>query len=90
MERRAKLTEIDIVRGIAIIGVIMVHATSAAIANMMGDNLYGVYNFLNIFFKIGTTSFIFLSSFVLFYNYYPKPLTQPDLRSFTEIDCCIL
>jgi peptidoglycan/LPS O-acetylase OafA/YrhL len=82
MEHRAKLTEIDIVRGIAIIGVIMVHSTSSAIANMMGDNLYGVYNFLNIFFKIGTTSFIFLSSFVLFYNYYPKPLTIARFTKF--------
>lgn len=82
MERRAKLTEIDLVRGIAILGVLMVHSTSFATVNMLGTNLYGVYNFLNIFFKIGTTTFILLSSFVLFYNYYPQPLTAARFKKF--------
>ncbi|QMV41686.1 acyltransferase [Cohnella cholangitidis] len=82
MERRAKLTEIDIVRGIAILGVLMVHSTSFATEAMKGASLYGVYNFLNIFSKIGTTSFILLSSFVLFYNYYPQPLTAQRFKKF--------
>jgi peptidoglycan/LPS O-acetylase OafA/YrhL len=82
MERKAKLTEIDIVRGVAILGVLMVHATSFATIQMLQSSLYGVYNFFNIFFKIGTTSFIFLSSFVLFYNYYPMPLTLTRFKKF--------
>ncbi|RED57612.1 acyltransferase [Cohnella lupini] len=82
MERRAKLTEIDIVRGIAILGVLMVHSTSFATVDMKETSLYGVYNFLNIFSKIGTTSFILLSSFVLFYNYYPQPLTVQRFKKF--------
>jgi len=82
MERRTKLNEIDIVRGIAIIGVLMVHSTSFATVDMKEATLYGVYNFLNIFFKIGTTSFIMLSSFVLFYNYYPQPLTLQRFKKF--------
>jgi len=82
MERRTKLNEIDIVRGIAIIGVLMVHSTSFATIEMKEATLYGVYNFLNIFFKIGTTSFIMLSSFVLFYNYYPQPLTLQRFKKF--------
>ncbi|WP_256759123.1 acyltransferase [Cohnella sp. WQ 127256] len=82
MERRAKLNEIDIVRGLAILGVLMVHSTSFATLDMKGASLYGVYNFLNIFFKIGTTSFILLSSFVLFYNYYPQPLTVQRFKKF--------
>ena len=75
MERRAKLNEIDIVRGLAILGVLMVHSTSFATVDMLHNRMFGVYNFLNIFSKIGTTTFILLSSFVLFYNYYPQPLT---------------
>ncbi|QJD85236.1 acyltransferase [Cohnella herbarum] len=82
MERRAKLTEIDIVRGIAILGVLMVHSTSFATVDMKEASVYGVYNFLNIFSKIGTTSFILLSSFVLFYNYYPQPLTVQRFKKF--------
>ncbi|TVX96116.1 acyltransferase [Cohnella terricola] len=82
MERRSKLNEIDIVRGLAILGVLMVHSTSFATLDMKGTTLYGVYNFLNIFSKIGTTSFILLSSFVLFYNYYPQQLTFQLFKKF--------
>ncbi|BBI36154.1 acyltransferase [Cohnella abietis] len=82
MERRTKLTQIDIVRGLAILGVLMVHSTSFATLEMKGTSLYGVYNFLNIFSKIGTTTFILLSSFVLFYNYYPQPLTAARFKKF--------
>ncbi|MFC5401757.1 acyltransferase [Cohnella soli] len=82
MQRRAKLTEIDFVRGIAILGVLMVHSTSEATIDMKTSGLYGIYNFLNIFSKIGTTSFILLSSFVLFYNYYPQPFTFAQLKKF--------
>lgn len=82
MERRAKLNELDLVRAIAILGVIMVHATSYATVYMKDTSIYGVYNFLNIFFKIGTTTFILLSSFVLFYNYYHQPLTVQRFTKF--------
>jgi peptidoglycan/LPS O-acetylase OafA/YrhL len=82
MERRAKLLELDLVRAIAIIGVLMVHSTSFATLDMKATSIYGVYNFLNIFFKIGTTTFILLSSFVLFYNYYRQPLTVERFTKF--------
>ncbi|WEK53907.1 MAG: acyltransferase [Candidatus Cohnella colombiensis] len=82
MERRSKLLEIDLVRGIAILGVMMVHSTSNATIAMKESGLYGVYNFFNIFSKIGTTSFIFLSSFVLFYNYFPQPITGARMKKF--------
>lgn len=74
MEKRAKLDELDLVRGLAIMGVMMVHATSFATVRMREDSFFGLYNFLNIFSKVGTTTFIFLSSFVLFYNYFQRPL----------------
>ncbi|MFD0673641.1 acyltransferase [Cohnella sp. GCM10027633] len=82
MERRAKLNELDLVRAIAIIGVLLVHSTSFATLDMKETSVYGVYNFLNIFFKIGTTSFILLSSFVLFYNYYPQSMTLDRFKKF--------
>ncbi|HAF99255.1 acyltransferase [Paenibacillus sp. FSL K6-1566] len=82
MEKRAKLTEIDLVRGFAMMGVLMVHATSFATVQMRGDDFFGLYNFLNIFSKVGTTTFIFLSSFVLFYNYYHRPFRGKDLARF--------
>ena len=82
MERRAKLYELDLVRAIAIIGVLMVHSTSAATVTMLDSSSYGLYNFLNNFFRIGTTTFILLSSFVLFYNYYPQPLTAQRFKKF--------
>lgn len=49
---------------------------------MTESKYYGVYNFINIFFKFGTTTFIFLSSFVLFYNYYPQKLTLQRIVRF--------
>lgn len=82
MEKRTKLTEIDLVRGFAMMGVLMVHATSFATVQMRGDDFFGLYNFLNIFSKVGTTTFIFLSSFVLFYNYYLRPFKGRDLARF--------
>jgi probable poly-beta-1,6-N-acetyl-D-glucosamine export protein len=60
----------------------MVHATSFATVQMRGDDFFGLYNFLNIFSKVGTTTFIFLSSFVLFYNYYHRPFKGRDLARF--------
>lgn len=82
MERRSRLLEIDLVRGMAIIAVLLVHSTSEATVTMMETSLYGVYNFLNIFSRVGTTSFILLSSFVLFYSYYQKPLTLERFGRF--------
>lgn len=82
MEKRAKITEIDLVRGFAMMGVLTVHATSFATVQMRGDDFFGLYNFLNIFSKVGTTTFIFLSSFVLYYNYYHRPFRGKDLARF--------
>ncbi len=82
MAERDKLDEIDLVRGMAMLGVLLVHATAWATVQMPDSRLYGVYNFINIFFKFGTTTFLFLSSFVLFYNYYPRKLTPRQLLRF--------
>ncbi|GIP14665.1 acyltransferase 3 [Paenibacillus montaniterrae] len=74
MEKPAKMDELDLVRGLAIMGVMLVHATSFATVYLREDRFFALYNFINIFSKFGTTTFIFLSSFVLFYNYFRRPL----------------
>lgn len=78
-----KLPELNIVRALAIIGVLCVHATSlSVITGIKYSDWFVLYNFANIFMKFGTTTFIFLSSFVLYYNYYDRPMTAALMKSF--------
>lgn len=78
-----RLPQLDLFRAFAIFGVISVHATSSAAAQQaLVSPFYYVYNWFNIFFKIGTSSFIFLSAFVLFYNYYSKPINRELIGRF--------
>ncbi|HIW33918.1 MAG TPA: acyltransferase [Candidatus Paenibacillus intestinavium] len=83
IKKNSMIPELSIVRAIAIIGVLSVHSTSVAVSTgMIDSNLFFLYNFANIFLKFGTTTFIFLSSFVLFYNYYSRPITKELIGSF--------
>lgn len=82
MTKKSHLAEINIVRAIAILGVIIVHTSSTALNRTADPAALFVYNFANIFFKYGTPTFILLSSFVLFYNYFGKPFTGDRLRTF--------
>ncbi|WP_068784444.1 acyltransferase [Paenibacillus phocaensis] len=80
---KERLPQLDIFRALAIFSVIQVHASSFAAAEQaLNSPVYYFYNWLNIFFKIGTPSFIFLSSFVLFYNYYDQPISRKLVRKF--------
>ena len=49
---------------------------------MRESGYYWLYNFINIFMKYGTPTFIFLSSFVLFYNYFNRPLDKKLVSNF--------
>lgn len=80
--KREHIPELQLVRAIAIIGVLSVHASSSAIALMKGSAYYFFYNFINTFMRFGTPTFILLSSFVLFYSYYSKPLDGKLIASF--------
>ncbi|WP_411342451.1 acyltransferase [Paenibacillus sp. WLX1005] len=80
--KKERLSQLQVVRAIAIMGVITVHSTSYATLNMLESNYYWLYNFLNIFMKFGTPTFIALSSFVLFYNYMDRPLDRKMVSSF--------
>ncbi|GIQ66166.1 hypothetical protein PACILC2_47340 [Paenibacillus cisolokensis] len=53
MLKRERLNELDLVRAMAIVCVIMVHATSSAIAETTGMRSFVVYNFLTSFFGSG-------------------------------------
>lgn len=79
----SRLSEIDLVRAFAMIGVLAVHATSFATTEMLNfPDSYPFYNFANIYMKFGTPVFICLSSFVLFLNYYSRSLSKETLLSF--------
>ncbi|MCG7409639.1 acyltransferase [Paenibacillus sp. ACRRX] len=82
MSSREKLPEVQLVRAMAIIGVLSVHSTSFATLAMKDSNFYLLYNFFNVFMKIGTPTFLFLSSFVLFYSYSQRTLDKALIKSF--------
>jgi peptidoglycan/LPS O-acetylase OafA/YrhL len=83
MNQKQQIKELFIVRALAILGVIMVHATSYATVELAtSSSLYPLYNFLNRFFAFGTATFIFLSAFVLFYSYYNRVLDKQLLQNF--------
>lgn len=79
---RERLPELQLIRAFAIIGVLSVHSTSYAVSAMTDSKYFFIYNFMNIFMKYGTPTFIFLSSLVLFYNYYDRPMTKKLIGGF--------
>ena len=81
--KQERLPQLDIYRALAILGVLHVHSSSFAAGELALNSPYYYWlNWINIFFKFGTPSFIFLSSFVLFYNYYGRPVTRQLIGSF--------
>lgn len=80
--KREHIPELNLVRAIAILGVLSVHATSTATALMKESAYFYFYNFVNTFMRFGTPTFILLSSFVLFYSYYNRPLDRKLIASF--------
>ncbi|AVR00518.1 hypothetical protein OBCHQ24_16395 [Oceanobacillus iheyensis] len=82
LQRRA-LDEIQLARAFAILAVLTVHSSSSGVTSIETDSiLFPVYNFLNIAGKLGTPTFIMLSSFVLFYNYYPRQINGGLIKRF--------
>lgn len=80
---RSKLPQLDLFRAFALFGVICVHSSSTAAAiSGLHSKYFPIFNMMNIFFKFGTPCFIFLSSFVLFYNYYDRQDTSSLIRKF--------
>ncbi|ASN04112.1 acyltransferase [Virgibacillus necropolis] len=82
-QKRISLDEIQLARAFAILAVLVVHSTSSGVTSIPTDSfLFPLYNFLNIAGKLGTPTFIMLSSFVLFYNYYPRVANWIIMKKF--------
>ncbi|QHW33388.1 acyltransferase [Paenibacillus rhizovicinus] len=79
---KERVPELEMLRGIAILGVLMVHSTSKAVVEVPNSILRGFYIFLNTFSLFCVPAFVFLSGFVLFYNYFERPLTLFTIRTF--------
>ncbi|MGN7360822.1 acyltransferase [Paenibacillus sp. SAF-054] len=82
MIKKERIYELDIFRSFAIMAVLMIHATSQTLAETRGSSLYLPFLFLNTFSSFAVPVFIFLSGFVLFYNYMERPLNRGLLKSF--------
>ncbi|MDD9265772.1 acyltransferase [Paenibacillus sp. GCM10023248] len=72
MPPRPKLSEIDLVRGIAILAVVVIHATSGATLLPIGSVSQGVFFFINKASLFTVPLFIWISGLVLFYSYYDR------------------
>lgn len=80
---REKIDAIYIVRALTIIGVILVHVSSVPVGMVTPESkTFAIYNFINIFNKFGTPTFVFLSAFVLFYSYFYRPFTGKLILGF--------
>ncbi|CAM3966024.1 acyltransferase [Alkalicoccus chagannorensis] len=80
-----QLNEIYIMRALAIMAVLMVHATGTAVVMFQtaaGSTSFDLYNSLNTLFRFGTPTFILLSAFVIFYNYYNRPIDSGMIKRF--------
>lgn len=77
------LEEIQFARAIAIFAVLAVHSTSTGVGfTDHSSPAFLIYTFFNYAGKLGTPTFIFLSSFILFYTYYQRTLTIDLFRKF--------
>jgi probable poly-beta-1,6-N-acetyl-D-glucosamine export protein len=84
INHKEQIPDLYVVRALAIIGVLFVHVSSVPVGIITDKSsvMFMFFNFLNIFNRYGTTTFIFLSAFVLFYRYYEKPVSRKLLQSF--------
>ncbi|KAB2332248.1 acyltransferase [Cytobacillus depressus] len=83
MKGKSHLEELDLAKAFAIFGVLAVHSSSTGLEGTSTHSfMYFIYNFFNVFGKLGTPTFIFLSSFVLFYSYNNKPIDWESLKRF--------
>jgi len=65
------------------LGVLLVHTTATSAVELSpASSLYPIYILVNRFGKIGTTTFVFLSSLVLFYNYGQRTIDGGMLGRF--------
>ncbi|WP_128895544.1 acyltransferase [Longirhabdus pacifica] len=83
MNTSKQINEIYMSRAIGIIAVIIVHTLGSAVVYVDHQSLYyPLYIFLHTAFKFGTPTFILISSFVIFYNYYHRSIDRQLISHF--------
>lgn len=82
MSHQERIPQLDLFRAVGILAVITIHATSRTLGEMQGTSLFIPFLFINKFSQFAVPSFVFLSGFVLFYNYIDRPLNRKMLASF--------
>ncbi|WP_434642498.1 acyltransferase [Thermoanaerobacterium thermosaccharolyticum] len=67
---KSRIDEIDVLKGISIIAVLIIHTTGIAVSDLDKSSLsYIVFAVLNRFLQFAVPAFIFASSMLLMYNY---------------------
>lgn len=86
LNSKEQLNHLYITRALAILGVITVHVSSLPVTAITdpSSTMFVLFNFLNSMARVGTTTFIFLSAFVLFYSYYDRPLNGKMMLKFYQ------
>ncbi|WP_191560052.1 acyltransferase [Metabacillus idriensis] len=80
---RKPISQLNIVRAVAMIAVVLIHATAPAFGRLEPQSdLYWFYMFLNRFSRFSVPLFIFVSGLVLFYNYYVRENTFESWKKF--------
>ncbi|KAA9002348.1 acyltransferase [Paenibacillus spiritus] len=82
MASKERIPQLDIFRAIAILAVLAIHATSRTLAETLNTPLFHPFLYINKFSQFAVPSFVFLSGFVLFYNYIDRPLGGRTLLTF--------
>ncbi|CAM3941586.1 acyltransferase [Cohnella lubricantis] len=81
--KKPRIPEIDILRTMAILAVIMIHATGFMLSKLdKASSYYLPYSALQNLSAFAVPVFIFISGFVLFYSYLEKPITSRLLGTF--------
>lgn len=67
---KRKITEIDILRAVAIIAVVLIHGTSGGVGGLQANSIsWSLYFAVNKLSNFSVPVFVFISGFVLFYSY---------------------